>query len=110
MEDRIDLVDGAFWGRNPHEELAWLREHAPVWRDPRDGVWGVSTYELVKQVSSQPELFSNAGGIRPDCPPVPMMIDIDNPDHFKRRRLVSKGFTPAVSANKRRPSAGRRGC
>lgn len=94
MEDRIDLVDGAFWGRNPYEELAWLRKNAPVWRDPRHGVWGVSTYELVKQVSSQPELFSNAGGIRPDSPPVPMMIDMDNPDHFKRRRLVSKGFTP----------------
>lgn len=94
MEDHIDLVDGAFWGRNPYEELAWLRKNAPVWRDPRHGVWGVSTYELVKQVSSQPELFSNAGGIRPDSPPVPMMIDMDNPDHFKRRRLVSKGFTP----------------
>ena len=26
----IDLVSGAFWGRNPHEELAWLRRHAPV--------------------------------------------------------------------------------
>lgn len=34
MEDRIDLVDGAFWGRNPHDELTWLRANAPVWRDP----------------------------------------------------------------------------
>ena len=25
IESRIDLLDGAFWGRNPHEELAWLR-------------------------------------------------------------------------------------
>ena len=68
MEDRIDLVDGAFWGRNPHDELTWLRKNAPVWRDPKHGVWGVATYDLVKQVSSQPKLFSSAGGIRPDSP------------------------------------------
>jgi len=94
MEERIDLVDGAFWGRNPHEELAWLRANAPVWRDPKHGVWGVSTYDLVKQVSSQPALFSNAGGIRPDTGPVPEMIDMDDPEHWKRRKLVNKGLTP----------------
>jgi len=94
MEERIDLVDGAFWGRNPHEELAWLRANAPVWRDPKHGVWGVSTYDPVKQVSSQPALFSNAGGIRPDTGPVPEMIDMDDPEHWKRRKLVNKGLTP----------------
>ena len=30
VEARIDLVDGAFWGRDPHEELAWLRAYCPV--------------------------------------------------------------------------------
>ena len=94
MEDRIDLVDGAFWGRNPQEELRWLREHAPLWRDPRNGVWGVATYDLVKQVSGQPKLFSNAGGIRPDNGPIPMMIDMDDPAHWQRRKLVNRGFTP----------------
>jgi cytochrome P450 family 142 subfamily A polypeptide 1 len=94
VEDRIDLVDGGFWGRDPQEELAWLRKNAPVWRDPRHGVWGVATYDLVKQVSSQPRLFGNAGGIRPDTDPVPMMIDMDDPQHWQRRKLVNKGFTP----------------
>ncbi len=95
MHEHINLVDGAFWGRNPHEELRWLRENAPVWRDPNSGVWGVSTYALVREVSSSPHLFSNAGGIRPDAPPGPMMIDMDDPEHLKRRRLVNRGFTPA---------------
>jgi cholest-4-en-3-one 26-monooxygenase len=94
IEDSIDLVDGEFWGRNPHDELAWLRANAPVWRDPRHGVWGVATHELVKQVSTQPQLFSNAGGIRPDSGPVPMMIDMDDPAHWQRRKLVNRGFTP----------------
>ena len=90
----IDLVSGDFWGRNPHEELAWLRRHAPVWQDPRTGVWGVATYDLVRRVSTAPERFSNAGGIRPDSGPIPMMIDMDDPAHRKRRKLVSAGFTP----------------
>jgi len=94
LEERIDLVDGAFWGRNPHEELAWLRANAPVWRDPKHRVWAVSTYDLVKQVETQPALFSNAGGIRPDSGPVPQMIDMDDPEHWKRRRLVNRGLTP----------------
>jgi cytochrome P450 family 142 subfamily A polypeptide 1 len=94
VEDRIDFVDGAFWGRNPHDELAWLRANAPVWRDP-NGVWGVSTYELIKYVSSQPTTFSNAGGIRPDSGPIPMMIDMDDPAHWQRRKLVNRGFTPS---------------
>ncbi|HET6948910.1 MAG TPA: cytochrome P450 [Acidimicrobiales bacterium] len=94
IEDSIDLVDAAFWARNPHPELAWLRANAPVWRDPRTGVWGVATYDLVKHVSTHPELFSSAGGIRPDHGPSPMMIDMDDPAHWQRRKLVNKGFTP----------------
>src|SRR5207248_10690866 len=33
-------------------------------------------------------------GIRPDSGPVAMMIDMDDPDHVKHRKLVNKGFTP----------------
>lgn len=95
IEASIDLVDGEFWGRNPHSELRWLRENAPVWQDPRTGVWGVATYDLVKFVSSKPELFSSAGGIRPDHDAAPQMIDMDDPEHWKRRKLVNRGFTPS---------------
>ncbi len=94
MEDRIDLVSGEFWGRNPHEELTWLRANAPVWRDPRHGLWGVATYDLIKEVATQPKLFSNAQGIRPDHNAVPSMIDSDDPAHWRRRKIVNKGFTP----------------
>lgn len=93
IEDRIDFVDGAFWGRNPDEELAWLRANVPVWKDP-NGVWGVATYDLVKYVSTHPEVFSSAGGIRPEHDASPMMIDMDDPAHLQRRKLVNKGFTP----------------
>jgi cholest-4-en-3-one 26-monooxygenase len=90
----VPLAAGEFWGRNPHDELAWLRAHDPVHWDEAGGVWGVTTYDLVKAVSTDPATFSSAGGIRPDSGPTPMMIDMDDPDHLRRRKLVNRGFTP----------------
>jgi cytochrome P450 family 142 subfamily A polypeptide 1 len=90
--DDIDLVAGEFWGRDPHEEMAWMRANAPVYWDGR--VWGVTRYADLKAIAKDPATFSNAGGIRPDSGPIPMMIDMDDPAHLKRRKLVNKGFTP----------------
>lgn len=90
----IDLVSGEFWGRDPHDALTWMRHHEPVYLDERNGVWGISKYHDVKEISKNPAVFSNAGGIRPDSGPVPMMIDMDDPEHLRRRKLVNKGFTP----------------
>jgi cholest-4-en-3-one 26-monooxygenase len=90
----IELVNGDFWGDRPHDGLAWLRRNDPVHWDEAGGVWGITTYDDVKRVSAQPEIFSSTGGIRPDTGPIAMMIDMDDPDHLRRRQLVNKGFTP----------------
>ena len=88
------VVSGTFWGRNPHGELRWLREHDPVHWDADGGVWVITTYDHVKEIESDPVTFSNAGGIRPETGPIPMMIDMDDPEHKVRRKLVARGFTP----------------
>lgn len=88
----VDFVSGAFWGRDPQDELAWLRHNAPVYWDGH--VWGISRYDDVRLVSKDPVTFSSAGGIRPDSGPIPMMIDMDDPAHWDRRKLVNRGFTP----------------
>src|SRR5688572_32137139 len=69
-----------------------MRANDPVHFD--GNVWGVTRYADIRDVSRQPEVFSNAGGIRPNQPPLPMMIDMDDPAHLQRRKLVNKGFTP----------------
>lgn len=97
----INLVSGEFWGRDPHPELRWMRENAPVYWDPSSEVWGVSTYAEVKYASRHPELFCSGEGIRPDNPAMPMMIDMDDPEHKLRRKLVSAGFTPRRVAGRR---------
>ena len=92
--DDIDLLDGGFYVDDPHPKYEWMRTHAPVYFDERNGVWGFASYESVITASKDPATFSNAGGIRPDNGPIPMMIDMDDPQHWKRRKLVNKGFTP----------------
>ena len=88
------IVSGAFWGRNPHGELRWLRRNDPVYWDAEGKVWGITKYDHIKEIESDPATFSNAGGIRPDTGPIPMMIDMDDPEHRNRRKLVARGFTP----------------
>lgn len=88
----VRLTDGRFWASEPHEALAWMRAHAPVYRDDA-GVWGIARYEDVLAVSRDPGTFSSRGGIRPDAPPMAHMIDLDDPEHKRRRNLVNRGFT-----------------
>jgi len=93
-ELHIGLTDGTFYGGDPFPAFAWMRSEAPAYFDEAAGVWGITRYADIKEISKDPETFSNAGGIRPDSDALPMMIDFDAPEHVRRRRLVSEGFTP----------------
>jgi cytochrome P450 len=102
---QVSLLDGAFYADDPYPAFAWLRRNRPVYRDPPSGVWGVTRYHDVKAVATNPTDFSNAGGIRPGQPATPFMVDMDDPEHRRRRRLVGEGFLPkAVAA--RQPAIG----
>ena len=90
----MSIASGEFWGGDPHRELDRLRADDPVHWDEAGQVWGVTRYADIRAVSTDPGTFSSAGGIRPDSGPTPMMIDMDDPDHLRRRKLVNRGFTP----------------
>jgi cytochrome P450 family 142 subfamily A polypeptide 1 len=90
----IAIVNGQFYANNPAPLYAWMRANAPVYWDESAGVWGIASYALVKEASKDSATFSNAGGIRPTYGPLPMMIDMDDPEHWNRRKLVNRGFTP----------------
>lgn len=89
----IDLADGSFYAGASRPAYEWMRTHEPVFRD-RNGLVGIASYRALIEAERTPELFSSAGGIRPDyVPPVPMMIDMDDPGHLRRRKLVNAGFS-----------------
>ena len=55
----LDLLDGDFYAGDPHPTYAWMRAHAPVYRDDANGLWGVSRYDDIVYVEKNPELFSS---------------------------------------------------
>src|SRR5260370_17222472 len=81
-----------------------MRKTEPAFRD-RNGLAAAASYQAVIDAERQPELFSNAGGIRPDQDAPPMMIAMDDPGHLLRRKLVNAGFT-RKRVKDREPSIG----
>lgn len=90
----VDLADGTFYADGPtaREAYRWMRANQPVFRD-RNGLAGAASYQAIIDAERNPELFSSTGGIRPDQPGMPYMIDMDDPAHLLRRKLVNAGFT-----------------
>lgn len=90
----VDLADGRFYADGPaaREAYKWMRANQPVFRD-RNGLAAATSHQAVLDAERNPELFSSAGGIRPDQPGMPYMIDMDDPAHLLRRKLVNAGFT-----------------
>jgi cholest-4-en-3-one 26-monooxygenase len=94
VREEIKLTDGFFYAADPHLHFRWMRDHAPVYWDASGQTWGITRYADVLAVSRDPQTFRNSGGVRPDQASMPYMVDMDDPEHKKRRGLVSRGFTP----------------
>lgn len=110
--DDIDVVsNGVYVNDVPWEQFAYLRRHAPIFKqrvpDPDlvDEAWVVSNQELIREVSLNTKAFSsNANGIRLDAVRVTEglkvqdgnFIMLDEPKHRQQRGKVNKAFTPRV--------------
>src|ERR1700759_5776895 len=103
----IDLADGNFYADRAasREAYSWMRANQPVFRD-RNGLAGATTYQAIIDAERNPELSATTGGIRPDQPGMPYMIDMDDPAHLLRRKLVNAGFT-RKRVKEKEPSIGR---
>lgn len=97
-EREIDLLDGDFYASDPYPTYAWMRDHAPVYWDTTNELWGVTRYDDVVVIEKAKERFINSdqdkGGYRPNIPADPAIIGLDDPHHSLRRKLVSRRFTP----------------
>ena len=95
VRDEIRLLEGDFYVGDPLDHYRWMRANAPVYRDPVGEIWGVALHEDVMHVSKHPELFCSGKSSRPEEGSwIPSMINLDDPDHKRRRNLVNRGFTP----------------
>jgi cytochrome P450 family 142 subfamily A polypeptide 1 len=94
---QLDLLDGEFYANGPYETYAWMREHAPVWWDPANELWGVFRYDDVVEIERRKDVFISSdkvkGGYRPNIPADGAIIGLDDPLHHRRRSLVARRFT-----------------
>jgi cholest-4-en-3-one 26-monooxygenase len=111
----FDFTDPDIYAdRLPVEEFAELRRRAPVWwnEQPPDvggfgdgGYWVVSRHRDVREVSLHTDVFSSAeksvvprykvtgGGGQIEAGRASMIM-MDDPEHSRLRKIVSRGFTP----------------
>jgi cytochrome P450 family 142 subfamily A polypeptide 1 len=88
----IELLSPDFYAR--FDELTtWMRAEAPLYWDDSVGIWGAASHELVSRFSRDWRTFCSVAGSRPESS-VPSMINLDPPEHTRRRRIVGNGFTP----------------
>jgi len=82
---------------NPYPTYAWLRDAAPVYRNPDKGFFAVSRFADVLETLHDWKTYSSGQGITLEgLPPdiQPEMITMDPPRHDELRTLVKRAFTP----------------
>jgi cytochrome P450 len=111
--DPLSVSPLAFWAKTAEEReetFKVLRAQRPVsWHPPlegslvppeNDGVWVVTTHELITEVSKTPEIYCSSKGFQFEEIPEDVneaagsFLGMDAPRHGQLRRIVSSAFTP----------------
>ena len=90
--DNFTLTDPELYD-DPWDIYAWLREQGP-WFDERSGMWAITRHADVMEASRDAEHFSAAQGVRPISLVPLSIVSMDDPEHARQRRVLSRGFTP----------------
>lgn len=84
---------------DPYPAYAWMREHAPLYRNDERDFWALSRYDDVLAALRNPTLYSSRNGISlepdlwgPDSVKTSGFLAMDPPDHGTMRRLVGTVF------------------
>jgi len=98
----VDLLDPEFYSSNPHDTWTWMRANEPIYRDQRNGLWGVTRHADIMEVERRSNVFLSSQGYRVNWSPDEInMIAQDDPRHRQQRMLVQHKFTRAEVAERR---------
>lgn len=97
----VDLLDPELYRSNPHDVWEWMRANEPVYRDEKNGLWGVSRHAHVMDVERRSTVFVSGQGYRANFEPTEAnMIAQDDPRHRQQRMLVQGELTRAAVARR----------
>lgn len=100
----VDLLDPTFYQDRPrmHEAFTWMRAHEPVYRDQRNGLWGITRHADLRDVERRSTVFASGQGYRAIWNPDEInMIAQDDPRHRQQRLLVQGDLTAAAVATRK---------
>jgi cytochrome P450 len=98
----LDVEQAGFFLRPDYYELlAWLRDHDPVHRSA-NGMWLVTRYDDIREVSRDPGRFTSRRGALVNDPlrfvepndAAGSLLHLDPPIHADYRKLLNREFTP----------------
>ncbi|WP_433389483.1 cytochrome P450 [Micromonospora sp. KLBMP9576] len=91
---------------DPYPTYAWMREHAPLYRNEERDFWALSRHADVLAALRAPATFSNRNGISlepdlwgPDAVKTSSFLAMDPPEHGAMRRLTAPVFKPGWVAS-----------
>jgi cytochrome P450 family 142 subfamily A polypeptide 1 len=97
----VDLLDPVLYQRNPHDVWTWMRANEPVYRDHRNGLWGVTRHADLKEVERVSSIYLSGQGYRAIWAPDEVnMIAQDDPRHRQQRMVVQPYLTGAAVAER----------
>jgi cytochrome P450 len=103
MQDLLPFNDPKYIA-DPYACWQRLRDEAPIYWSERQRFWAITRYDDVVAVLHDPARFSSKGGPvgRSDQAGLPRqaLIQDDPPHHDRLRRILSKAFTPRVTAER----------
>ena len=89
----VDLLDPHFYQDGPgmHAAFSWMRANEPVYRDRRNGLWGITRHADLKDVERRSTVFLSSQGYRAIWASDEInMIAQDDPRHRQQRLLVQR--------------------
>lgn len=102
--DRLvaDLLDPELYRRDPHDVWTWMRANEPVYRDERNGLWGITRHADLMFVERTSSVFLSGQGYRALWSPEEVnMIAQDDPRHRQQRMLVQPKLTGKAVGERR---------
>jgi cholest-4-en-3-one 26-monooxygenase len=98
----VDLLDPELYQRDPHDVWAWMRANEPVYRDERNGLWGITRHADLMFVERTSSVFVSGQGYRALWSPDEInMIAQDDPRHRQQRMLVQPRLTGKAVGERR---------
>ncbi len=92
------LLDPAWWHRNPQVSYKRLLDHDGLWRDVDSQIWCIARHADVLAVERDPGTFSSRGSYRVEQTfDEDTMISHDDPQHLVQRRIINRRFTPKAA-------------